>query len=134
MTNLKSRPKNQVKGIDYDGMNQQEVADALGISRAAVQHIERRAYNKFRRELAKRLKHINELLWHRKNNREKNVSNENEKTEKETINREQIVLWAYEAGFPTNYARNEIARFETFTRLVQRYLERDYEWLKFMMI
>jgi DNA-directed RNA polymerase specialized sigma subunit len=43
-------------------MNQQEVADALGISRAAVQHIERRAYNKFRRELAKRLKHINELL------------------------------------------------------------------------
>ena len=62
MTNQKSRPKNQVKGIDYDGMNQQEVADALGITRAAVQHIERRAYNKFKRELAKRLKHINELL------------------------------------------------------------------------
>jgi DNA-directed RNA polymerase specialized sigma subunit len=62
MTNPKSRPKNQVQGIDYDGMNQQEVADALGISRAAVQHIERRAYNKFKRELAKRLKHINELL------------------------------------------------------------------------
>ena len=47
---------------DYDGMNQQEVADALGITRAAVQHIEKRAYKKFRRELAKRLKHINELL------------------------------------------------------------------------
>jgi hypothetical protein len=55
------------------------------------------------------------------------VSNENEKTENQTISREQIVLWAYEAGFPTNYARNEIARFETFTRLVQRYLERDYK-------
>jgi DNA-directed RNA polymerase specialized sigma subunit len=64
MTNLnpKTKKPNQVKGIDYDGMNQQEVADALGITRAAVQHIEKRAYNKFRRELAKRLKHINELL------------------------------------------------------------------------
>jgi hypothetical protein len=55
------------------------------------------------------------------------VNNENEKTENETINREQIVLWAYEAGFPTNYARNEIARFETFARLLQKYLERDYK-------
>jgi hypothetical protein len=55
------------------------------------------------------------------------VSNENEKTENEMINREQIVLWAYEAGFPTNYARNEIARFEKFTRLVQKYLEKDYK-------
>jgi len=128
MTNLKTKKPNQVQGIDYDGMNQQEVADALGISRAAVQHIERRAYKKFQRELAKRLKHINELLWHRKNNREKNVNNENEKTENQTINREQIVLWAYEAGFPTNYARNEIARFETFARLLQKYLERDYKW------
>jgi DNA-directed RNA polymerase specialized sigma subunit len=43
-------------------MNQQEVADALGISRAAVQHIERRAYKKIKRELAKRLKHITDLL------------------------------------------------------------------------
>jgi hypothetical protein len=93
-----------------------------------VQHIERRAYKKFKRALAKRLKHITDLLWPRKNNREKNVSNENEKIENETISREQIVLWAYEAGFPTNYARNEIARFETFARLVQRYLERDYKW------
>lgn len=54
--------KNQVKGIDYDGMNQQEVADALGITRTAVQQIERRAYNKFRKELAKRLSHITDLL------------------------------------------------------------------------
>ena len=52
----------QVKGIDYDGMNQQEVADALGITRTAVQQIEKRAYKKFRRELAKRLKHISDLL------------------------------------------------------------------------
>ena len=55
------------------------------------------------------------------------MSNKNEKTENETISREQIILWAYEAGFPTNYARNEITRFETFTRLAQRYLERDYK-------
>jgi RNA polymerase sigma factor (sigma-70 family) len=62
MTNLKSRPKNQVQGVDYDGMNQQEVADALGISRTAVQQIEKRAYKKFRRALAKKLKHITDLL------------------------------------------------------------------------
>ena len=47
---------------DYDGMNQQEVADALGISRTAVQQIEKRAYKKFRRALAKKLKHITDLL------------------------------------------------------------------------
>ena len=58
------------------------------------------------------------------------MSKENEKKKNETISREQIVLWAYEAGFPTNYARNEIARFEKFARLVQRYLERDYKWKK----
>ena len=62
MTNPKGRKPNQVKGIDYDGMNQQEVADALGITRTAVQQIEKRAYKKIKRELAKRLKHINELL------------------------------------------------------------------------
>jgi len=63
MTSRKNKiGKHQVKGIDYDGMNQQEVADALGITRTAVQHIERRAYKKFRRELAKRLKHITDLL------------------------------------------------------------------------
>ena len=62
MTNPKSRKPNQVQGIDYDGMNQQEVADALGISRTAVQQIERRAYIKIKRELAKRLKNITDLL------------------------------------------------------------------------
>jgi len=129
MISPKSKKPREARVTDYDGMNQQEVADALGITRAAVQQIEKRAYKKFRRELAKKLKHITDLLWHRKNNRKKNVSNENEKTENQTISREQIVLWAYEAGFPTNYARNEIARFETFARLVQRYLERDYKWV-----
>jgi DNA-directed RNA polymerase specialized sigma24 family protein len=62
MMNPKNRKTNQVQGIDYDGMNQQEVADALGISRTAVQNIERRAYKKFKRALAKRLKHITDLL------------------------------------------------------------------------
>ena len=62
MTNLKSKKIREARVTDYDGMNQQEVADALGISRAAVQQIEKRAYKKFQRELAKRLKHINELL------------------------------------------------------------------------
>jgi DNA-directed RNA polymerase specialized sigma subunit len=59
---MKGRKPNQVKGIDYDGMNQQEVADALGVSRTAIQQIERRAYKKFRRELAKRVKHVTDLL------------------------------------------------------------------------
>lgn len=45
----------------------------------------------------------------------------------EELTREQIVLWAYESGFPTNYTRNEVTRFETFARLVQKYLERDYK-------
>ena len=62
MINPKSRKPNQVQGIDYDGMNQQEVADALGISRTAVQQIERRAYKKFKRALTKKLKHITDLL------------------------------------------------------------------------
>ena len=55
------------------------------------------------------------------------MMNENENVKDEAISREQIILWSYEAGFPTNYARNEIARFETFARFVQRYLERDYK-------
>jgi hypothetical protein len=41
------------------------------------------------------------------------------------LSREQIILWAYEAGFPTNYARNEIARFETFARLVEKHVNND---------
>jgi hypothetical protein len=41
------------------------------------------------------------------------------------LSREQVILWAYEAGFPTNYARNEIARFEAFARLVERHVNSD---------
>ena len=41
------------------------------------------------------------------------------------LNREQIILWAYEAGFPTNYERNEIARFQAFARLVERHVNSD---------
>jgi DNA-directed RNA polymerase specialized sigma subunit len=48
--------------LDYDGLTQQEVADALGISRAAVQQIEKMAFKKFKRELAKRLKHITDYI------------------------------------------------------------------------
>ena len=51
-----------MQGIDYDGMNQREVAEALGVSRVAVQQIEKRAIAKFKKELAKRLKNINDLL------------------------------------------------------------------------
>jgi DNA-directed RNA polymerase specialized sigma subunit len=50
------------KPINYDVMTQQEVADALGITRNAVQQIEKRAYKKFKRALSKRLKHITDLL------------------------------------------------------------------------
>jgi DNA-directed RNA polymerase specialized sigma subunit len=57
----KSKPRH-VRVLDYDGMTQQEVADELGISRASVQHIERRAYKKFKRELSKRIKHITDLI------------------------------------------------------------------------
>jgi DNA-directed RNA polymerase specialized sigma subunit len=59
MKKLKPR---HVRVLDYDGMTQQEVADELGISRASVQHIERRAYKKFKRELSKRIKHITDLI------------------------------------------------------------------------
>ena len=41
------------------------------------------------------------------------------------LSREQVILWAYEAGFPTNYARNEIARFESFARLVERHVNSE---------
>jgi hypothetical protein len=41
------------------------------------------------------------------------------------LSREQIVLWAYEAGFPTNYARIEVTRFEAFARLVERHVNSD---------
>ena len=41
------------------------------------------------------------------------------------LNREQVILWAYEAGFPTNYARNEITSFEAFARLVEKHVNSD---------
>jgi DNA-directed RNA polymerase specialized sigma subunit len=59
---MKIKKPNQVQGIDYDGMNQKEVADALGISRTAVQQIEKRAFKKFKRELARRLKHVTDYI------------------------------------------------------------------------
>ena len=57
------------------------------------------------------------------------MSNENEKNENQTteLSREQIVLWAYEAGFSTNFVRGEVARFEKLANLVKKYMERDYE-------
>jgi DNA-directed RNA polymerase sigma subunit (sigma70/sigma32) len=62
MTNPKTKKPSHVRILDYDGMTQQEVANELGITRNAVQQIERRAYRKFKRALAKRLKHITDLL------------------------------------------------------------------------
>lgn len=59
---MKSKKPKQAKDSDYEGMTQHEVANALGISRVAVQQIERRAYKKFKRELAKRVKHVTDLL------------------------------------------------------------------------
>jgi hypothetical protein len=41
--------------------------------------------------------------------------------EKKEINREQVVLWAMEAGFPSNYVRGEVARFERLARLVESF-------------
>jgi DNA-directed RNA polymerase specialized sigma24 family protein len=46
----------------YDGLTQQEVADSLGITRTAVYQIEQRAFKKFKRALAKRIKNIEDLL------------------------------------------------------------------------
>jgi RNA polymerase sigma factor (sigma-70 family) len=62
MTSPKTKKPNHVRVLDYDGMTQQEVADELGITRNAVQQIERRAYKKVKRALAKKLKHITDLL------------------------------------------------------------------------
>ena len=55
--------------------------------------------------------------------------NENKENEKQTteLSREQVVLWAYEAGFSTNFVRGEITRFERLANLVKRYMERDYK-------
>lgn len=54
--------KSQVKGIDYDGINQKEVAEALGLSRTMVYHIEQTAMEKIRKELAKRNIKIEDLI------------------------------------------------------------------------
>lgn len=57
------------------------------------------------------------------------MSKENKEKKNTTteFSREQVVLWAYEAGFPTNYVRGEVTRFETMANLVRKYMERDYE-------
>jgi len=54
--------KSQVQGIDYDGINQKEVAKALGVSRTAIYHVEQKAIAKFKKELAKRNIKIEDLL------------------------------------------------------------------------
>ena len=54
--------KSQVQGIDYDGMNQREVAEALGVSRVAVQQAEKRAIAKIKKALAKRNIDVKDLL------------------------------------------------------------------------
>lgn len=59
---MKVKKLKQPRVTDYDGMTQQEVADALGITRNAVQQIEKRAFQKFKRGLAKRLKHITDYI------------------------------------------------------------------------
>lgn len=38
------------------------------------------------------------------------------------VNREQVVLWAMEAGFPSTYVRGEVTRFERFARLVELFI------------
>lgn len=57
------------------------------------------------------------------------MNNENDKAENKTteLSREQVVLWAYEAGFSTNFVRGEVARFEKLANLVKKYMERDYK-------
>lgn len=54
--------KIQVQGIDYDGMNQREVAEVLGVSRVAVQQAEKRAIAKIKRALAERNIDVKDLL------------------------------------------------------------------------
>jgi transcriptional regulator len=58
------RPKDEipVEGTNYYSMTQQEIADELGITRNAVQMIERRAYLKLKKALAKQSKHKSDLL------------------------------------------------------------------------
>lgn len=54
--------KNQVQGVDYDGMNQRQVAEVLGVSRVAVQQAEKRAIAKIKKALAERNINIKDLI------------------------------------------------------------------------
>ena len=54
--------KSQVKGIDYDGVNQREMAEVLGVSRAMVSIIEKKAMAKFKRALARKNIKIEDLI------------------------------------------------------------------------
>ena len=47
---------------DYFAMSQQEIADIMGMSRPALVSIERRAYEKFKKELEKRGYKIEDVL------------------------------------------------------------------------
>jgi hypothetical protein len=53
------------------------------------------------------------------------VSNENAKNEKPTINREQVVLWAMDAGFNPGFVRMNIASFEKLVSKVQSHINSD---------
>ena len=62
MKSRKNKDEAPVEGTNYHNMTQQEVADVLGITRNAVQMIERRACLKLKKALAKRVKHVTDLL------------------------------------------------------------------------
>ena len=62
MKKRKDDDEPMVQGTDYYSMTQQEIADELGITRNAVQMIERRAYLKLQKALAKQSKHKSDLL------------------------------------------------------------------------
>jgi DNA-binding XRE family transcriptional regulator len=59
---MKVKKPKQASVLDYDGMTQQQVADALGVTRNTVQKIEKIAFKKFKRELARRLKHVTDYI------------------------------------------------------------------------
>ena len=51
-----------MQGVDYDGMNQRQVAEVLGVSRVAVQQAEKRAIAKIKKALAERNINIKDLI------------------------------------------------------------------------
>ncbi len=51
--------------------------------------------------------------------------NENKKNERQTINREQVVLWAMDAGFNPGFVRMNVRDFEKFAHLVERHINSD---------